>query len=307
MHRMRVYTTEAIVLKRHNLGEADRIVTLYTPLLGKLRAVAKGARRPTSRLAGHLELFSLSMVQLAHGRELEVVTQAETRDAFRAVRDDLSRTTQAYCALELVDRLTPDRLENAAVFDLLHELFTGLSGPRPSTLALPYFLVHTLAALGYRPQLRQCVVCRGTIVPGVNYFSQALGGVLCPTCGPAEPTAQSIPLQVLKALRYLQRTPLLADLRVAVTAEIAGGAEAVLRAYGEYLLEHRLHAGEFMDRLRMDSRMQAEAVVPSATDEVVDPAAADEGAEPAATVPAAASPASTRLPAASVVPAGGWP
>jgi DNA repair protein RecO (recombination protein O) len=301
MHRMRVYTTEAIVLKRQNLGEADRIVTLYTPLHGKLRAVAKGARRPASRLAGHLELFCLSTLQLARGRELEVVTQAETRDAFRPVRDDLARTTQAYCALELVDRLTPDRLENVGVFELLHELLVGLSGPRPSTLALPYFLLQTLAALGYRPQLGQCVVCRATIAPGANYFSQSLGGALCPTCGPTEPTAQTIPLQVLKALRYLQRTPLLADVRVAVTAEIAGGAEAVLRAYGEYLLEHRLRAGEFMDRVRMDSRLRPDA------EGATLPAAEDVAAD-AETVPAKGPrPPSSSLPAATAATAGGWP
>ena len=302
MHRMRVYTTEAIVLKRQNLGEADRIVTLYTPLHGKLRAVAKGARRPASRLAGHLELFCLSTLQLAHGRELEVVTQAEMRDAFRVVRDDLSRTTQAYCALALVDRLTPDRLENADVFELLHELLVGLSAPQPSRLALPYFLVHTLAALGYRPQLSQCVVCRGTIAPGANYFSQHLGGALCPTCGPAEPTAQTIPLQVLKALRYLQRTPLLADVRVAVTAEIAGGAEAVLRAYSEYLLEHRLRAGEFLDRVRMDSRLRPDG---AATPLPVADDAAD-GAETPQTDRPRPSPSSS-LPATTAATAGGWP
>jgi DNA repair protein RecO (recombination protein O) len=257
MQRVRVYTTDAIVLRRLNLGEADRIVTLYTPGHGKLRAVAKGARRPASRLAGHLELFSLSTFQLARGRELEVVTQVETRDAFRVVREDLARTTQAYFALELVDRLTPDRLENQAVFELLHELLAGLSAPAPSRLALPYFAVHALAALGYRPQLGQCVACRAPIEPGANYFSHPLGGVLCPSCGPAEPTAQAIPLNVLKALRYLQRTPTLAEVRVAVSAEIAGGAEAVLRAYGEYILEHRLHAGEFLDRLRVDARLRA--------------------------------------------------
>src|SRR5579884_65459 len=256
MHRVRVYTTDAIVLRRLNLGEADRIVTLYTPAQGKLRAIAKGARRPASRLAGHLELFSLSALQLAHGRELDVITQAETRDAFRSVREDLARTTQAYYALELVDRLTPDRQESQPVFDLLHELLVGLSAPAPSALALPYFAVHVLAALGYRPQLGQCVVCRAEIVPGTNYFSHPLGGVLRPRCGPAEPTAQAIPLNVLKALRYLQRTPTLAAVRVAVTPDIAGGAEAVLRAYGEYLLEHRLRAGEFLDRLRLDMRLR---------------------------------------------------
>ncbi len=158
MRRVRVYTTEAIVLKRQNLGEADRIVTLYTPDEGKLRAVAKGVRRPASRLAGHLELFSLSLVQLARGRELDVLTQAETRAAFRNVREDLARTSQAYYALELVDRFTPDRLEHGAVFHLLRELLETLDGPAPSPLALHHFTLHALAALGYRPQLAQCVL-----------------------------------------------------------------------------------------------------------------------------------------------------
>src|SRR5437764_10599201 len=153
MNRARVYTTEAIMLRRLNLGEADRIVTIYTPGQGKYRVIAKGARRPASRLAGHLELFCLSVLQLARGRELDVVTQAETRDAFRAVREDLARTSQAYYALELVDRLTPDHLENRPIFHLLHELLAGLSLPNPSALALPYFVVHMLTALGYRPQL----------------------------------------------------------------------------------------------------------------------------------------------------------
>jgi DNA repair protein RecO (recombination protein O) len=254
MQRVRVYTTEAIVLKRLNLGEADRVVTLYTPAEGKLRAIGKGVRRPASRLAGHLELFSLSVLQVARGRELDVVTQAETREAFRAVREDLGRTSQAYYALELVDRFTPDRLPNRAVFDLLEELLRNLAEPAPSPLALSYFELHALAALGYRPQLTQCVACRTAIAPGANYFSQPLGGVLCPTCGPPEPTAHAIPVNVLKVLRYLQRTPMLAQARLAVSAGIAGGVEAVLRAYVEFLVERRLRAGEFLDRLRLEER-----------------------------------------------------
>jgi DNA repair protein RecO (recombination protein O) len=264
MRRVRVYTTEAIVLKRQNLGEADRIVTLYTPDEGKLRAVAKGVRRPASRLAGHLELFSLSLVQLARGRELDVLTQAETREAFRNVREDLGRTSQAYYALELVDRFTPDRLEHRAVFHLLRELLEALDAPAPSPLALHYFTLHVLAALGYRPQLTQCVLCRAEIAPGPNYFSQPLGGVACVACGPSEPTAQSIPVNVLKTLRYLQRTPTLASVRVAVAPDVLGGVEAVLRAYTESLIERRLHTGEFLDRLRLDARLRAAAPAPPA-------------------------------------------
>jgi DNA repair protein RecO (recombination protein O) len=269
MRQVRVYTTEAIVLKRHNLGEADRIATLYTPGEGKLRAVAKGVRRPASRLAGHLELFSLTVLQLARGRELDVVTQAETRAAFRNVREDLTRTSRAYYALELVDRFTPDRLPNRAVFDLLAELLHVLDEPAPSPLALHWFEVHVLAALGYRPQLAHCVACRAEIAPGPNYFSHPLGGVLCPACGPSEPTAQAIPVNVLKALRYLQRTPILATVRLAVNEDVRGGVEAVLRAYTEAIIERHLRSGEFLDRLRVDSRLRAPepALVGAASDQ----------------------------------------
>ena len=270
MRRVRVYTTEAIVLKRQNLGEADRIVTLYTPDEGKLRAVAKGVRRPASRLAGHLELFSLSLVQLARGRELDVLTQAETREAFRNVREDLACTSQAYYALELVDRFTPDRLEHRAVFHLLRELLETLDTAAPSPLALHYFTMHALAALGYRPQLSQCVVCRAEIAPGPNYFSQPLGGVACVACGPSEPTAQSVPVNVLKTLRYLQRTPTLANVRLTVAPDVLGGVEAVLRAYTESLIERRLHTGEFLDRLRLDARLR-----PATPPAPVEPAVAE--------------------------------
>lgn len=269
MRQVRVFTTEAIVLKRHNLGEADRIVTLYTPGEGKFRAVAKGVRRPASRLTGHLELFSLSLLQLARGRELDVVTQAESRAAFRNVRDDLTRTSQAYYALELVDRFTPDRLENRGVFDLLRELLEALDSPSPPPLALHYFEVHALAALGFRPQLTQCVLCRATIAPGANYFSHPLGGVACPACGPSEPTAQAIPVDVLKLLRYLQRTPSLATIRLTVTESQRGGVEALLRAYTEAIVERRLRSGEFLDRLRVDARILAPepALVGAASDQ----------------------------------------
>ncbi len=254
--RPRVYTTEAIVLKRLNLGEADRIVTLYTPTAGKLRAIAKGARRPASRLAGHLELFCLSVLQLAHGRELDVVTQAETSAAYRNVREDLALTSQAFCALELVDRFTPDHLENRALFVLLRELLDALDRPSPSALALHYFELHALAALGYRPQLTGCVTCQAAILPGANGFSHLLGGALCPACAPAEPSARPIPVSVLKTLRYLQRTAPLAAVRLAVGEDVRRGVEAVLRAYTEAVGERRLRAGEFLDHVRADSRIQ---------------------------------------------------
>ena len=121
MPKPRVYKTQAIVLRQRKLGEADKIVTLYTAYGGRLDAVAKGVRRTKSRLAGHLEPLTLGSYLLAEGRELDIVTQAETIDPFPGLRNDLDRLGRAlYCA-ELVDRLTSERSESTPIFRLLHE------------------------------------------------------------------------------------------------------------------------------------------------------------------------------------------
>ncbi|HLI26335.1 MAG TPA: DNA repair protein RecO [Chloroflexota bacterium] len=259
MRRVRLYQTDAIVLRRHNLGEADRILTLYSREHGKLRAIAKGVRRPQSRLAGHVELFSLTHFQLAVGRDLDVVTQAEAREPFRQVRAALERTSEAYYALELVDRLTPERLENRALFELLCTLLHGLNAPRAPQLARSWFALHALAALGYRPQLTACVACAAPIMPGANYFAPLAGGVLCPTCGPSEPAARAIPVDVLKVLRYLQRTPELGQVRLTVAPALRGAVEGVLRTYIEPLVERHLATETFLDRLRRDPRLHPAA------------------------------------------------
>jgi DNA repair protein RecO (recombination protein O) len=127
MPRPRVYKTQAIVLRQRKLGEADKIVTLYTAHGGKVDAVAKGVRRTKSRLAGNLEPLTLGSYLLAEGRELDIVTQAETVDAFPALRDGLERISRGlYCA-ELVDRLTPDRAESNSIFRLLYQTLGYLS------------------------------------------------------------------------------------------------------------------------------------------------------------------------------------
>jgi DNA repair protein RecO (recombination protein O) len=259
MQRVRLYTTEVLLLRRMNLGEADRILTLYSPTEGKLRAVAKGIRRPSSRLGGHLEPFSRAIVQLARGRELDIVTQIESCEVYRRLREQLHRTAQGYYILELIDRLTPDRLPNPAVYGLACDALRTLDAAEILPLALPHFVLHVLGALGFRPELSECLNCRATIAPGRNWFSLSLGGALCPTCGPFEGTAHEIPTDVLKTLRYLQRTATASQARVLVPAEIAGGVDAVLRAYVEALVERHLGAGEFLDRLAATDRRQVAA------------------------------------------------
>src|SRR3990170_1747604 len=115
----RLYKTEAIVLRQRRLGEADRIVILYTPAYGKLEAKAKGVRKPTSRMAGHLQPLTRCMVQLAQGRASDVVAGCQTIESFQALREDLDRLSRALYAVELVDRLTPERVPGFATYRLL--------------------------------------------------------------------------------------------------------------------------------------------------------------------------------------------
>src|SRR5947208_2006505 len=105
----RVTHTEAIVLGHRRLGDADRIVVFLTPTRGKVDAVARGVLRPRSKLAGHLEPLTRVDVLLAHGRSLDIVTQAQMLDGFPALHEDLERLSSAMYLLDLTDRLTIDR------------------------------------------------------------------------------------------------------------------------------------------------------------------------------------------------------
>ena len=248
MPRQRLFRTPAVVLKRTDLGEADRIVTLFSRDEGKVRAVAKGVRRTTSRSAGHLEPFTLTDVLFAQGRELDVVSQALTIEPFREVREDLDRATYAYYLAEVVDLLAEERLDNRAVFDALTGGLRALSAAADPRLVLVTFYLRLLDGLGYRPELRVCLSCQATIEPGSNQFSPLVGGVLCPSCGPREASARPISVPALKLLRYIQQAAAF-PAGLGVAPGVAREAEGVLRNYAEHLIERRLRSPALIARV----------------------------------------------------------
>ena len=250
MDRERLYRTEAIVLKRTDFGEADRLLTLYTPGLGKIRAIAKGVRRPTSRKGGHVEPFTHSQLLIAKGRNLDIVTQAETIHAFRPLREDLLRTTYAYYAVELLDRFVEEGVENRPLFDLLLATLTWLSEADDLALTARFYELRLLALVGYRPQLFQCVSCRRPIEPVDNFFSPAEGGVLCPRCGQGRPGAQRISLSALKVLRFLQTRSYSSCRRLRIGQKLHQELEATMQRYIVHILERNLKSVEFLETLR---------------------------------------------------------
>jgi DNA repair protein RecO (recombination protein O) len=262
--RPRTYRVEAVVLRRIDFGEADRVLVLFTRERGKLPVVAKGVRRISSRMAGHLELFTQSELQLAKGANLDVVTQAETRNPFRAVREDLTRTSTAYLIAELTDALTEEALEQPELYDLLTATCRALCTTDDPRLLAVHFQVQLLDLAGFRPVLMQCVVCHIDLIPGKNAFSAFVGGALCPRCGPGEPSARPIDSDVLKVLRNLQRAGLPGSAHFRVPEVTMREVERILRDLVERHTERRLRTPELLARLRSETGPpQAAAATPA--------------------------------------------
>lgn len=123
---MKTYTTEGIVLKRTNFGEADKILTIYSRHFGKIKVLARGVRKITSRKGGNLELFNWVRIFVAKGRNLDLVTEVETVNSFRNWRKDLGKVALAYHFCELADQLTAENAPNDEIFRLLSESFIRL-------------------------------------------------------------------------------------------------------------------------------------------------------------------------------------
>ena len=251
MTQLRVYQTEAIIIKRIKLGESDRILTLYTPDKGKIKVVAKGTRRTTSKLGGHVELLTHSQLLIARGRNLDIITQAQTINSFMPVKSDLDRLSQGlYCA-ELVDVFAEENIESVETFNLLRDTLDRLSGPDTGTIALRYFELHLLNYLGYRPQLQSCILCGKGIQPEMNYFSSSQGGVICPRCIHEEVLARRLSLNALKVLKLWQNCDYAIAIRININDELAKELEATLRDYLKYLLEKQIKSTVFLDVLKV--------------------------------------------------------
>lgn len=125
---MAFYKTEGVILKRINFGEADKILTVFTKHYGKIQTIAKGVRKMTSRKGGNLELFNWVVIFLTTGKNLDLITEVQVKDAFSGFRKDLKKVSLAYYLCELVDKLCPDRQKNEEVFSLLVENLGDLEG-----------------------------------------------------------------------------------------------------------------------------------------------------------------------------------
>ncbi len=193
---MSLYRDEGVALRTIRLGEADRIVTFMTKGHGKVRAVAKGVRRTTSKFGARLEPLSHVTLLCWQGRELDIVNQAEVLDSFRVVREDLARVAKAFTLLEVVDQLSQERHPASRLYEMLVGALRSLSDA-DAPMLVPAFLLKALALDGSAPVVDQCVSCGN--LDGLVAFDLVEGGVLCRSCR----RGRSVSPEAIDALRVV--------------------------------------------------------------------------------------------------------
>ncbi|MBK6770062.1 MAG: DNA repair protein RecO [Ardenticatenales bacterium] len=254
MSRVRLQKAEAIVLKRHDYGEADRILTVYTRQQGKITVIAKGVRRIASRKAGHVELFTHAQMMLAEGRNMDVLTQAEMIEAFPRLRDDLVRMTYAYHIAELVDRFEQDGHPSPQTFQLLRDSLAALGDADDPFVVARYFELRYLSLIGYRPHLFECAQCATSLEPGAAVFSPEAGGVVCPACARAVSDGLRIDDAAFRVLRFLQTREIGLILHLVLQSGTRGQVEQALHGFVRHHLERELRSVEFLNGLRRVAR-----------------------------------------------------
>jgi DNA repair protein RecO (recombination protein O) len=255
MTRPRTYQTPAIVIKKTKLGEADRILTLYTPGLGKIQGVAKAVRNPRSKLSGHLEMLTFSQVTLARGKNIDTIIGSQTLNAYLALKNDLDLLSYALYTAEMVNQFTPPETEDPQIFELFSRTLEELPRATDRDLLLRHFDLHLLRRAGYRPELENCVLCRDRLKPGINSFTPLAGGILCPSCQRIS-TYYGYPLSWdgLEVMRFIQG----GDWESVSVAPIDSGAllevSRLMRSYMRHLLEKDIKSAIWLDDLKNEHK-----------------------------------------------------
>jgi DNA repair protein RecO (recombination protein O) len=242
---MPLYKEQGIVLRAAKLGEADKIVTILTQGSGKVRAVAKGIRRTTSKFGARLEPFTHVSLLMYRGRNLDTVTQAEIVSAFRVIRSDFSLIAAGEVMLEGADKVAEEHERNVKLFLLLLSGLRALEdGPADAAAVAEAYLLKLLSLSGFHPSLSACAVCGR---PGPHErFAASQGGVVCSEC--AEREAGRVSWAPVAWLGGLARMELSAAGASSPPPVVRREARAILYGFTEYHLERRMRSFSLLAR-----------------------------------------------------------
>lgn len=239
--------TLGIIIRRSNLGDADKILTIYTKEHGKLRAVAKGVRKIGSKLAGSLEPYSLVDFIFHNGASLDTVTSAVIIEDASMISKSCSDVAKAHYFGELIDRLTEDGEKNSELFEILRLALFRLCRGDENPFLLPFYELKALDRLGYNPSVYYCVKCRHKLLAGENYFSYADGGVVCAEC--QHLGLPKVSVEAIKVFRLIIESDISLIDRLKITPEVVEEIERIIDNYVTYILERETKSKKVLKSL----------------------------------------------------------
>ncbi len=254
----RTYSAEGVVLRHHNLGEADRIVTLLTPGRGVLRAVAKGARKPNSKLGGQLDLVRRVSISVRSGRTLDTISQAETIESYPKLKVGLELMAKAFYLCELTEKFAVEDAPAAGVYRMLIDGLSLLETTAVPDLLAHWYEMRLLQMNGSQPQIQRCVDCGNDLEQEDHVFSPMRGGIACPSCRPSgSDTMLPASVSTVKLLRFLQRAEASEIERLRVGEDDRRQVERILREHIHFATDRTVRSAKFVDEVRSQGKRVA--------------------------------------------------
>lgn len=254
---MPLLKTDSIILRAYKSGETSKLIVFYCPSLGKIKAVANGARKPTSRLVGSLEQVTETslVIHVKTDREIQIVSQADVVTPFGRLKADVERYAYGSAICELADRLTDDRDGGTSgLYHLLRSSLIALDADVVSDAESIFwhFELRAIEMLGYRPDLENCVVCRDAVTEEAPRVSVRMGGVLCDRCEGRDAQRVRFRPETTGFLRHLQRVAASRTCEMGIERRSRGEVAGFLRAFLEYHTDdrRRLKTLDFLEKMR---------------------------------------------------------
>ena len=255
--RPRTYSVEALVVRASDFGEADRLITLLTPFAGLVRAVARGARKPKSRIGGNVDLLRHIKVSVNEGRSLHSVSQVQSISNLRGLHSSLEKMSTGLYMAELAEKFSVEGGSNPALFNQLVRMLQVLDSEPLHSLMPRWFEVQVLRINGFLPAISQCVDCGSELEPQGHVFSPARGGIVCPDCRASEgDVLLPASLNTVKLLRHMARAQWDAVRPLTVDEDELRQIGRILKEHLQFVLDRNLRTTAFMDevtRWRSDS------------------------------------------------------
>lgn len=247
--KKKTYKTHGIVLRSYSMRESDRLVTVLTPDLGKIKIGVRGARKIKSKLGGHLQVLNHSLLVVSSGGAFDVASGAEAEESFALIKQDLSLLAKSLYLMELTDAIIPEAAPHPAVYHCLLSALRLMNDKKDSDIISACSEFKILQSTGYLPELYRCVSCNIEIIQGAHRFSPKLGGVTCLDCEGLGAYASVISVETLKVLRYMSRAEMeqVADLDLN-----ASQREELKHLLGQLItmvLEKKLNSSTFIEHL----------------------------------------------------------